>query len=61
MLLRILGKFVYSTLPKCLGMLLVYPKRMAVGIKPKEAKEEEHNGDADLVEVDGKLLSAGKI
>ena len=60
MLLRILGKFVYSTLPKCLEMLLVYPKRMAVGIKPKEAKEE-HNGDADLVEVDGKLLSAGKI
>ena len=34
---RILGKFVRSLL-KSLGMLLVYPKRMAVGIKPKEGE-----------------------
>ena len=26
---QILGMFVYPTLPKSLGMLLVYPKRMA--------------------------------
>ena len=26
-------------LPKSLGMLLVYPNRMAVGVKPKEAKK----------------------
>ena len=32
-----LGKFVYPTLPKSLGTLLVYPKRMAVGVKPIEA------------------------
>ena len=37
---RIVGKFVYPTLPKSLGMfVLVYPKRMAVGVKPKESKE----------------------
>ena len=28
-----LGKFVYPTLPKSLRMLLVYPERMAVGVK----------------------------
>ena len=33
---RILGKFVYPTMPKSLGMLLVYPKRMAVGVKTKD-------------------------
>ena len=31
-----LGQIHYSTLLKSLGMLLVYPKRMAVGVKPKE-------------------------
>ena len=35
---RILSKFVYPTLLKSLGMLLVYPKRMAVGVKPKEER-----------------------
>ena len=30
------GQVRYPTLLKSLGMLLVYPKRMAVGIKPKE-------------------------
>ena len=30
---RFLGKFVYPTLPKSLGTLLVYPERMAVGVK----------------------------
>ena len=39
---RMLGKFVYPTLPKSLGMLLVYPKRIAVGVKPKEALKENH-------------------
>ena len=34
--LRNLGCFVYPTLPKSLGMLLVYPKRMALGVNPKE-------------------------
>ena len=38
---RILGKFIYPTLPKSLGMLLVYPKRMAVGVKPIEVFCEE--------------------
>ena len=34
---RILGKFVYPTLPKSLGILLVlYPKRTAVEVKPKK-------------------------
>ena len=33
---RILGTFVYPTLPKSLGMILVYQKRMAVGVTPKE-------------------------
>ena len=31
-----LGQFRYATLLKSLGMLLVYPKRMAVGVKPRE-------------------------
>ena len=30
-----LGTFVYHTSIKSLGMLLVYPKRMAVGDSPK--------------------------
>ena len=33
---RNLGKFVHPTLPKSLGKLLVYPKRMAVGVERKE-------------------------
>ena len=31
-----LGQVRYSTLLMSLGMLLVYPKRMAVEVKPKE-------------------------
>ena len=31
-----IGQVHYPTLPKSLGVLLVYPKRMAVGAKPKE-------------------------
>ena len=31
-----LGQVRYPTLLASLGMLLVYPKRMAVGVKPKE-------------------------
>ena len=31
-----IGQVRYPTLPKSLGMLLVYPKRMTVGDKPKE-------------------------
>ena len=31
-----LGQVRYTTLLKSLGMLLVYPKRMAAGVKPKE-------------------------
>ena len=31
-----LGQVRYPTWLKYLGMLLVYPKRMAVGVKPKE-------------------------
>ena len=34
--LQNLSQFVYPMLPKSLGMLLVYPKRMAAGVKPKE-------------------------
>ena len=37
---QILGKFVYPTLPKSLGMLLVYPTMIAVGVTPKEALKE---------------------
>ena len=33
-----LGQVRYPTLLKSLGMLLVYPKRMAVGVKPKEER-----------------------
>ena len=32
-----LGEFIYPILPKSLGMLLVYPKRMAVGVQPTGA------------------------
>ena len=31
-----IGHVRYPTLHNALGMLLVYPKRMAVGVKPKE-------------------------
>ena len=31
-----LGQVRYPTLPKSLGMLVVYSERMAVGVKPKE-------------------------
>ena len=31
------GRFLYLSLHKSLGMLLIYPKTMAVGVKPKEA------------------------
>ena len=30
-----MGKFVYPTLPKSLMMLLVYPRRMAAGVKTR--------------------------
>ena len=36
-------KFVYPTLPKSLGMLLVYPKRIAVWVDPKVALTNIYN------------------
>ena len=36
---RILGKFVHATLPTSLGMLLVYPKMVILGIGVKGGKE----------------------
>ena len=31
-----LGRIVYPTFSMSLGMLLVYPKRMTVGVKPRD-------------------------
>ena len=40
-LLQIFGKFVYPKLSKSLGMILVYPERMAVGVKPKDGSRSQ--------------------